>query len=305
MNSSDIYPRPSGGIDNTDLVRTRDRSYAANSSHTNAGNSYGSQIEKLVSGTLTTQAYTARLEELQRGAATFDEKLMNLTRLVKLSQTIQEEKDSELRRENEELRARLKRQEQLSGTLQQELDALRDALPGLVQRELAKHGEALAHTQQQRDAAVQNTLCEVTQELRETKEKLSQVDPRLRQVERAAETAHEPWTAELNASQQWTRRNMLRLKQHVNALSSDLGAVRKEQQEMSSTLQHVDCKAEGAHKRMKLLLQQKSSEADALNALLEKELHHVRGVARQHEILRDAELPTASANAFDDLKFAS
>lgn len=232
-------------------------------------------VHELVGGTLAAQAYADRLAALEGRVGTFEEKLINLTRLIKLSQGLQAEREAELRRDNEELRARVARQEHATATLARELAAARDACGG---RPL---GEALRALGDESQLAARTA--EAAAERAE-----------------AAEHEHTHLEQELDETKVWTRRNLQRLKEHVDVLNSGLGDVRGTHGDLSTRLERMDCRAELEYKKLRVVLQQKATEADAMAALLEKEFKNVRRVAQRHEVLGTAEVnPT-----LDTLKFA-
>lgn len=271
----------------------------------------GQELDRLVGGTLAAQEYRDRLEALTHSVQASDEKVLNLTRLVKLSQGIQEEKEADLRRQNEELRARLKRQEQVTGQLQRQLEAMQavvDAQTAQPAAAVARLEEQLAAyrvqqeerwgTTQQRladhEARCQHASARATEVC---EQRLAQMDGRLQHVTQST----------VEATNQWAKRNFVRFKDRVDALRADLEDVRGGQQELQSTVQSASCRAEVEYKKVLAILQQKTTEADALTSLVEKELQHLQKVARRHQILASKKITPAielEEKSYDALKFA-
>ncbi|KAG5473561.1 hypothetical protein LSCM4_03630 [Leishmania orientalis] len=270
----------------------------------------GQELDRLVGGTLAAQEYRDRLEALTRSVQASDEKVLNLTRLVKLSQSIQEEKEADLRRQNDELRARLKRQEQLTAQLQRQLEGMQaavdaQALPRVVER-LEGQMSACKGKQDEQWAAMQQRIEELEERLRQTststvercEQRLMQLDERVQQVTQST----------ANATNQWAKRNFLRFKEHVDSLRADLDDVRGGQQELKSTVQSASCRAEVEYKKVLLLLQQKTKEADALTSLVEKELKHLQKVTHRHQILASKDITPVfefDEKPYDALKYAA
>lgn len=270
----------------------------------------GQELDRLVSGTLAAQDYRDRLEALTHAVRATDEKVLNLTRLVKLSQSIQEEKEAELRQQNEELRTRLKRQEQLTAQLQRQLEEVQATVRAqssqqVVQR-IEAHVKAAEEQHEERWTAVQERLAELDRRVRHSdtsvtqrlEERLTELDVR---VQRVAQSSME-------ATNQWAKRNFVRFKERVDSLRADVDDVRGGQQELASLLQSANCRAEAEYKKVLLLLQRKTKEADALTDLVEKELQHLQKVAVQHQILASKDItPTFALDekAYQALKFST
>ncbi|KAL7710900.1 hypothetical protein N2W54_003766 [Lotmaria passim] len=252
----------------------------------------GQELDRLVSGTLTAQDYRDRLEALTHAVRATDEKVLNLTRLVKLSQSIQEEKETELRRQNDELQARLKRQEQLTTQLQRQLEEVQAAVSAQATQQVTQRMEARmaasATQQEERWASVRQQLTELEERLRRTdaattrrfEERFSQLDEHVRH---AAQTGTE-------ATNQWAKRNFVRFKERVDSLRADVEDIRGGQQELASAMQSANCRAETEYKKVLVILQQKTKEADALTELVDKELQHLQKVAVQHQILASKDI---------------
>ncbi|KPA80568.1 hypothetical protein ABB37_04770 [Leptomonas pyrrhocoris] len=252
----------------------------------------GQELDRLVSGTLAAQDYRDRVEALTHAVRATDEKVLNLTRLVKLSQNIQEEKEAELRQQNEELRARLKRQEQLTSQLQRQLEEVQATVNAQASQHVAQRIEARvaasAAQQEERWAAVRQQLAELETRLGSSdaattqhfEERLAQLEEH---VQRVAQTSME-------ATNQWAKRNFVRFKDRVNSLRADVADIRGGQQELVTAVQSANCRAEAEYKKVLLILQEKTKEADALTELVEKELRHLQKVAAQHQILASKDI---------------
>ncbi|CBZ23845.1 conserved hypothetical protein [Leishmania mexicana MHOM/GT/2001/U1103] len=270
----------------------------------------GQELDRLVGGTLAAQEYRDRLEALTRSVQASDEKVLNLTRLVKLSQSIQEEKEADLRRQNDELRARLKRQEQLTAQLQRQLEGMQGAVDAQALHHVVEGLEgqmsACRGKQEEQWVAVQQRIGELEERLQRAstctaercEQRLMQLDERLQQVTQST----------ADATNQWAKRNFVRFKEQVDSLRADLDDVRGGQKELKSTVQSASCRAEVEYKKVLLLLQQKTKEADALTSLVEKELQHLQKVAHRHQILASKDITPAfefDEKPYDALKFAA
>ncbi|RNE95262.1 uncharacterized protein Tco025E_10088, partial [Trypanosoma conorhini] len=95
-------------------------------------------VERVLKGAFSVQQLVDRIDGLTTRVDAFDEKMVNLTKLVKLAQGLQEDKEGELRRQQHELRSRLKRQEQFTTRLQDELAALREQVPSAIRDRVAE-----------------------------------------------------------------------------------------------------------------------------------------------------------------------
>ncbi|GET90476.1 hypothetical protein, conserved [Leishmania tarentolae] len=274
-----------------------------------ATSALGQELDRLVGGTLAAQEYRDRLEALTRNIQASDEKVLNLTRLVKLSQSIQEEKEADLRRQNDELRTRLKRQEQLTAQLQRQLEGMQgavdaEALHRVVER-LEGQLSACKGKQEERWMVFQQRLEEVDERVQQASTRTAEhCEHRLRQLEERLQQATK---STADATSQWAKRNFVRFKEQVESLRADLDAVRGGQKELKSTVQSASCRAEVEYKKVLLLLQQKTKEADALTSLVEKELQHLQKVAHRHQILASKDITPAfefDEKPYDALKFA-
>jgi chromosome segregation ATPase len=270
----------------------------------------GQELNRLVSGTLAAQEYRDRLEALTHAVRATDEKVLNLTRLVKLSQSIQEEKEAELRQQNGELRARVKRQEQLTLQLQRQLEEVQAVVSAQATQQVTQRVEARlaasAAQHEERWASMRRELAALEVRLQRVDatstqhfdERLAQLEER---VQRVAQTSME-------ATNEWAKRNFVRFKERVDSLRADVDDIRGGQQELASTIQNANCRAEAEYKKVLLLLQRKTKEADALTELVEKELQHLQKVAAQHQILASKDItPTFALDdkPYHTLKFSA
>ncbi|CCW67332.1 unnamed protein product [Phytomonas sp. Hart1] len=247
-------------------------------------------IDHLVGGTLSAQEYTEKLEALDQRVSGFDEKIMNLIRLMKLSQGLTEEKNMELRQENRELRERVERQEHAMNQMFRELADLKTTMSSSLKEEIERVQNG---TEVQISMQVERALEKVvfiSQELDTVRNGACNLGERLEEVRNAQNKSLETWIAELETTKTWARRNFQRLKQHVDQICSEVSVIKGEHDELSSRIQEVSCKADIECKKLQLILRQKSSEAEALESLVNKELRNVRLVARKHEILRSSDL---------------
>lgn len=270
----------------------------------------GRQLDKLVGGTLAAQEYRDRLDALTHNVQASDEKVLNLTRLVKLLQGIQEEKEVELRRQNDELRARLTRQEQLTEQLQQQIEALRSSAIVNIEQHIDERVEAYATVntsqQQKQWVALQQRLEQMDSKLSSSNQKSEELfRQRLAEVE---EKLLRGSKLDVDATSQWAKRNLVKLKNHVDTLRDDLDDIRGGQEELKVALQQANCRAEEEYKKVLVILQQKTVEADALTTLVEKELRHVHKVVQQHKILGTKDIaPVLNLDdrPYDSLKFCT
>lgn len=241
----------------------------------------GQAIHELVGGTLSAQEYTDRLEALEQRVGSFEEKLMNLTRLIKLSQGLQAEKEVELQKDNDELRARIQRQEHLTAQLMREVGAVK---------------------QQSESKALADAVATLDKSAKAAAEAAQDAARRLDRLEHEQRDTGRSLAAGLDETRVWARRNLQRLKEHVDALSSGVEEVRGGHGELSSRVESLDCRAEAEYKKLRVLLHQKATEADTMAALIEKELVNVRQVAQRHEVLATPEANPPPVDV-DALKF--
>ncbi|KEG11302.1 hypothetical protein DQ04_02751000 [Trypanosoma grayi] len=96
------------------------------------------RVEHMLQGAFSVQQLVNQIEELSSRVDAFDEKMVNLTKLVKLAQGLQEEKETDLRRQQQELRSRLKRQEQVMSRLQEEVDTLKGKVPTSIREAMTE-----------------------------------------------------------------------------------------------------------------------------------------------------------------------
>ncbi|CCW59689.1 unnamed protein product [Phytomonas sp. EM1] len=266
-------------------------------------------IDQFVGGTLSSQEYTEKLEALEQRVSGFDEKIVNLIQLMKLSQKLTEEKNAELRQENQELRERMERQEHAINQVLHELTVLNNTMSSSLKEAIER---VQSSTETQISTHVERALEKVaflTQELDVVRTGATSLEERLDEVSNAQSKSLETWTVELDTIKAWAKRNFQRLKQHMDQICSETSVIKGEHEELSARIQEVSCKADIECKRLQLILRQKSNEAEALESLVNKELRNVRIVARKHEILRSSDLtpvPRESikkATLCEELKF--
>lgn len=99
---------------------------------TGAHNAAAAAADRAHRGTADVQLFVNRTDAMHHQLSTFEDKVLNLTKLVKLSQALAEEKETELRRENHDLRARIKKQDHVVARLAGDLQELHARLPGIV-----------------------------------------------------------------------------------------------------------------------------------------------------------------------------
>ncbi|KAH9599084.1 hypothetical protein LSM04_006860 [Trypanosoma melophagium] len=324
-------------------------------------NATDQRVECMLKGAFSVQQLVDRIEGLSIRVDAFDEKMVNLTKLVKLAQGLQEEKEGDLRRQQQELRARLKRQEQITTRLQEELDGLKEKLSSGMRdtaNELRQEGvndmtrlrkqneeqlnqiklnfevalnsirkdfEQQAITLQKEvstSTASQleghNNLREQFYQVEKTVQMLevsaasesSRIKPLEENIQKLSETystlqqkidvathtitslgeeqtrAHDAVIDEIESTRRWATRNLQRVKQHVDTISSDVAQLQNEQVELSARLNHVSCQAEVEYKKLRALLAQKAREAEALGTIVGKELGKVEDMAERHQVLR-------------------
>lgn len=271
----------------------------------------GQELDRLVSGTLAAQDYRDRLEALTVAVRATDEKVLNLTRLVKLSQSIQEEKEAELRQQNDELRARLKRQEQLTTQLQRQLEDMQATTAG---------AQAAQHATQRLETRFTTSVAQQEERWTAVRQQLADFEARVQRLDAAATQRVEERVAQLEervqyvaqtsleATNQWAKRNFVRFKERVDSLRTDVEDIRGGQQELATAIRSTSCRAEAEYKKVLLILQQKTKEADALTELVEKELQHLQKVAAQHQILASKDITPSFAlddKPYHTLKFSA
>ncbi|CUG86989.1 Hypothetical protein, putative [Bodo saltans] len=90
------------------------------------------QVDRVVRGSFSVQQFVDRTDSLALQVETFEDKIINLTKLVKLSQALQDEKEAELRKQNHELKARLKRQEQITAKLSSDFEQFKGQVTVII-----------------------------------------------------------------------------------------------------------------------------------------------------------------------------
>ena len=124
-------PRNSGHHHNNNVHTTE------TTTHPNHHPSIDGNVDRVLKGTNHVQQFVDQTHSLTVQVETFEDKMSNLTKLVKLSQTLQDEKETEFRKQNHDLKSRLKRQEQISLKLQKDLDDVRSTVPILIRDAIA------------------------------------------------------------------------------------------------------------------------------------------------------------------------
>lgn len=257
----------------------------------------GQHIDALVGGTLSAQEFTRRLEALEQKVDGFSEKLMNLTRLLKLSQGLQEEREAEYRRESEELRARLERQEAHYTQLVREVGSIQTSMQATVSASVKQMTEDNVQRLEMLRRDMLATLREHAKSVDvEATAETERTTRRLTALEEGQQKVQEVFVAEQEAMRTWVKRNMHKLKQQMDGVAGDISAVRDTHDSLSVRVETIDCKAQAEYKKLRLLLQQKVRHAESLAALVDKELKSVKDVAEKHEILRSPQL-TSTINA--------
>ncbi len=120
----DMYLRKKKGLTNAAEIPMPQESLS--------GTAIDRQVERIVRGTYNVQQFVDRTDTIAHQVDTFEDKILNLTKLVKLSQSLQDEKEADLRKQNHELRTRLKRQEQVSIKLAQDLEDLKGSMAATI-----------------------------------------------------------------------------------------------------------------------------------------------------------------------------
>ncbi|RHW73830.1 hypothetical protein DPX39_030043700 [Trypanosoma brucei equiperdum] len=319
-----------------------------------------SRVEWMLKGAFSVQQLLDRVEELSARVCMFDEKMVNLTKLVKLAQGIQEEKEADIRFQQQELLSRLKRLEQACARLE-DMETFKQFIISKVQEtledahqaflsDLAKiraDGEEQAARTKQR---IENTVSDVRRDVEERiaslwgeaeqkdlsrqeaqdtlREKLRLVESSLRDLEMSvgrdysrvpplqekidgitqslssleqkvdktagtvvtlgneAKQARALLMEEIETTRQWVTRNLQRVKQHVEVISSDVEQLHNGRADLSARISRISCQADMECKKLRSQLSQKALVADALDNLVQKEFYKVEDVALRHQSLR-------------------
>lgn len=235
-----------------------------------------------------------------RGAPSLEElndKIVNLTRLLDLSQTMQEERYGELRRENDDLRRRVASLEKLNGEwvkkwalviqqleeqekkwMQFTAKSLQQweekAMPEWEARWHHKVAETEAKEAARRWEAMKEGLDHQLQShMKATAEVL---DAQKAGVTASSESA----VKEIDATRVWARRNMERLKHRLRHLEHDVAVFT--QQTAAEQQQHQQpCGAEKKCRQLKAMLLKKTGEVEMMTQAMDKELSHVRLLAEE------------------------
>ena len=250
------------------------------------------QVDAVLRSAAGVQRFVDRADDLSEQVDTFEDKLSNLAKLVKVSQAVSDEKEADLRQQNSELRARLKRQENVTLRLEREVEALRAAQQ---RQEAAAGGTIVAAVTQRIDGvegrleAFESALAELVATFKDScrqaeaqQRDLSGVATALKELAEAHEGARAGLAADLLGVKEWAARNLTRLKKHVDLTTADLGALRESHVESSAQLQRVQARADSEHERLLALLQQKSREANLLTDIVDKEIQSIHAMTQQH-----------------------
>lgn len=268
------------------------------------------QVHSVLRSTGGVQQFVNRTEVLSAQVAAGDEKLQSLSKLVKLTQTLQDEKESELRKQNHELKARLKRQEQHTQRLERELEGMRASLMGHVSkstvsieqfealavtvdelRAAAKRNESLSsrldntdHRCQNVDAALSDFMRAYKDNVHSTTSQYSELASMVKELAETQESTRSVLTSEIQTMKEWATRNLTRLKKHVELINSDLTALQESHVETSTKLEKVRMQAENEQEKLLALLQQKSREATLLTEIVDKEIQSIHSITQQHRV---------------------
>jgi hypothetical protein len=170
------------------------------------------QLERVTQSVLTTQGFSDRIESLQGQITSADEKIVNLTRLVKLQQTYAESQEEEISRLKKSLDSSLDGKQNLTAvlTLERRLQALEDKseLSKLREKE-PKHDDFMKEV----DLALKNTESKIASLL----EKFSDdIENKQKRHQKSVEASIELCSAQLQD-------NYKELNQKVQGLKTDPG----------------------------------------------------------------------------------
>ena len=140
-----------------------------------SGTAIDRQVERIVRGTYNVQQFVDRTDTLAHQVDTFEDKILNLTKLVKLSQSLQDEKESDLRKQNHELRARLKRQEQISVKLSEDLEAIRSTMHAAIRDAVQSATTPILQDLSSLTKALQDSHSHFERRLSETRHEVKEV----------------------------------------------------------------------------------------------------------------------------------
>lgn len=178
------------------------------------------QVERVVRGSYSVQQFVDRTDALSLQVETFDDKIVNLTKLVKLSQALQDEKEGELRKQNHELKARLKRQEQITAKLASDFESFKShQVSALIRDGVTSATTPIVDELQAFARASQEGLLEHDRRLQETKTHM--METLLRETESLVSKRIQHLSENsLHAVQQVTTRNQAHVEQLEKRLES-------------------------------------------------------------------------------------
>ena len=137
-----------------------------------SGAAAGPALDRAARGTQGVQQFVDRTDALHLQLATFEDKMLNLTKLVKLSQTLADEKETELRKENHELKVRLRRQEQMNSKLSGEMHEMQDRLSSMFSQSLQSTSSQWKAELTETNKVLRETTRYVDQKTEETRNQL-------------------------------------------------------------------------------------------------------------------------------------
>jgi predicted HTH domain antitoxin len=177
------------------------------------------QVDRVVRGSFSVQQFVDRTDALALQVETFEDKIINLTKLVKLSQALQDEKEAELRKQNHELKARLKRQEQITAKLSSDFDTFKSQVTVMIREVVTSTTNPIVEELQAFARASQDGLAEGERRLEDTKTFLSET--LMRDTEAlVTRRLHQMQETTLNTVQQQSTRNEAQVEQLEKRLES-------------------------------------------------------------------------------------
>ena len=280
------------------------------------------QVNSVLRSTGGVQQFVNRTEVLSAQVAAGEEKLQSLSKLVRLTQTLQDEKESELRKQHHELKSRLKRQEQHTQRLERELESMRALLTSYVNKNgvSAEQHESLAtavdelrasskrqetyvasrldntdHRCQNVDSALSEFMRAYKDNVHSTSSQYAELASMVKELAETQEGTRSSLTSEIQTMKEWATRNLTRLKKHVELISSDLTALQDSHVETTTKLEKVRQQAENEQEKLLALLQQKSREATLLTEIVDKEIQSIHSITQQHRVGLGNKLATSSS----------
>lgn len=218
--------------------------------------------------------------------AEVEEKVANLTRLITLTQNMHESRDAELRKENEALSVRISQ-------LEQENIELRSFVAAQEKVRLSTYEEMTIH--------LKGTLQHFTEKLITIEKRMKEhcvsstaaLEESLRglkaETQQNTQLAHDHTvhiqnttqmvTQEIEVTRDWAKRNMERLKAHIQHLQESYNTLQSEHQVLLSHFQRNQCTTDMKCRQLKALLLKKKCEVDFMTQAIETELRQVRQVS--------------------------